>query len=262
LVTTDGITLGFTSHDQPVVLDGVEFSPALGFIPSAVQHSGDLSVDNSEVQAIIDNDIISVQDLVSGKYDHASVDIAILNYSDITDVSSMDDGVYIAKDWKIGEVTYTESQFSAELRSPSDLLQQDIGAVFSASCRASLGDSRCGVNLSAYTVSGSVSSVATNTTFTDSARNEAGQYFQQGMLTWTSGPNSGLQSEIWSYEQGGVFILFEPTKNEIAPGDTYLACAGCDKSLSTCMDRFGNEVNFRGEPFVPGSDILMKYVVK
>jgi hypothetical protein len=34
--------------------------------------------------------------------------------------------------------------------------------------------------------------------------------------------------------------------------------AGCDKELDTCIARFNNAVNFRGEPFVPGTDKILK----
>ena len=34
---------------------------------------------------------------------------------------------------------------------------------------------------------------------------------------------------------------------------------GCDKRLATCSGRFGNAVNFRGEPWLPGIDLLTRY---
>jgi hypothetical protein len=34
---------------------------------------------------------------------------------------------------------------------------------------------------------------------------------------------------------------------------------GCDHTIATCASRFGNAANFRGEPFVPGNDLLARY---
>jgi hypothetical protein len=34
---------------------------------------------------------------------------------------------------------------------------------------------------------------------------------------------------------------------------------GCDHTLATCASRFGNAVNFRGEPFLPGNDMVIRY---
>jgi uncharacterized phage protein (TIGR02218 family) len=45
----------------------------------------------------------------------------------------------------------------------------------------------------------------------------------------------------------------------IAPGDAFVITAGCDKRHATCRDRFGNAVNFRGFPSIPGDDLVTRY---
>jgi uncharacterized phage protein (TIGR02218 family) len=32
---------------------------------------------------------------------------------------------------------------------------------------------------------------------------------------------------------------------------------GCDKSFSTCRTKFGNGINFRGFPHIPGNDFII-----
>ena len=44
-----------------------------------------------------------------------------------------------------------------------------------------------------------------------------------------------------------------------APGDLVEIVQGCDKMLATCGGRFGNVLNFRGEPHLPGIDLLTRY---
>jgi hypothetical protein len=34
---------------------------------------------------------------------------------------------------------------------------------------------------------------------------------------------------------------------------------GCDHTIATCAARFGNAINFQGEPFLPGNDSLTRY---
>ena len=34
---------------------------------------------------------------------------------------------------------------------------------------------------------------------------------------------------------------------------------GCDKRFETCVSRFANAINFRGEPHLPGNDLLTRY---
>jgi hypothetical protein len=36
-----------------------------------------------------------------------------------------------------------------------------------------------------------------------------------------------------------------------APGDTFIAYPGCDKTQSTCSGKFSNLVNFGGSPYIP-----------
>jgi uncharacterized phage protein (TIGR02218 family) len=47
----------------------------------------------------------------------------------------------------------------------------------------------------------------------------------------------------------------------IAVGDAFEITAGCDKRFSTCRDRFGNSLNFRGFPQIPGNDFVVSYPV-
>lgn len=35
--------------------------------------------------------------------------------------------------------------------------------------------------------------------------------------------------------------------------------SGCDRTLATCRRRFGNVINFRGFPHIPGNDFVLKY---
>jgi hypothetical protein len=34
---------------------------------------------------------------------------------------------------------------------------------------------------------------------------------------------------------------------------------GCDKRAATCAERFANIANFRGEPHLPGFDLLTRF---
>lgn len=53
------------------------------------------------------------------------------------------------------------------------------------------------------------------------------------------------------------FTLVLPMPNNVAVGDTFNAIAGCDKTIGTCVAKFNNAVNFRGEPYVPDMDKML-----
>jgi len=85
-------------------------------------------------------------------------------------------------------------------------------------------------------------------------------WFNVGAATFESGLNQGRSMEIkdWIAADSRV-VLYLALPNDIQVGDELRLYPGCDKTLATCRDKFDNVINFRGEPFVPGSDFLARY---
>jgi hypothetical protein len=116
--------------------------------------------------------------------------------------------------------------------------------------------------LEAWSRSGAVVEVIDRATFTaviDEPRAVDG-WFAGGVLTWETGPNAGRSIEVQAWTQAtGQTELFLPMGYAIQPGDLFRIHPGCDKRLDTCIDRFANVLNFRGEPYIPGQDLLISY---
>ena len=79
-----------------------------------------------------------------------------------------------------------------------------------------------------------------------------------GRLRWIGGANSGLASAILTSD-GDEISLREPPPFAIAGDELVELIEGCDKAFETCRARFGNGDNFRGEPHLPGNDLLTRY---
>jgi hypothetical protein len=75
-------------------------------------------------------------------------------------------------------------------------------------------------------------------------------YYIQGELKITSGDNSGCRRPILS-DIAGVVTVIWPFPNVIANGNTYEIYPGCEKTITTCQDRFNNIENFRGFTHIP-----------
>ena len=60
---------------------------------------------------------------------------------------------------------------------------------------------------------------------------------------------------------GDTLTLAERIEPELPVGLRVRLREGCDRTIATCTSRFGNAVNFRGEPFLPGNDMLAQYPV-
>jgi len=256
LTRRDSTVLGFTDHDQDIIMDGITYAASTGFTPSAVQNSGTLSVDNLDVEGMLISGSITEADILAGLYDFAEIEIFQVNYTDLTQGT-----LQLRRGW-LGEVSLYKQQFIAEVRGLTQRLSQTIGELYSSSCRATLGDSRCKVDMMANTVTGSVFTSSSNLQFTDSARTEASDTFSFGTVTFTSGANNGISMEVkeYIYTSGlaGQLVLVLPMPYPILSGDSYSLTKGCDKTLTTCFLRFNNVVNFRGEPLVPGLDRMLE----
>jgi uncharacterized phage protein (TIGR02218 family) len=57
----------------------------------------------------------------------------------------------------------------------------------------------------------------------------------------------------------GVLTLADPPVFAVEADTLALLTEGCDRQLETCRSRFANVVNFRGEPYLPGTDLLTRY---
>lgn len=248
---TDGQVLGFTSHDEDLVVSGVTYTAATGYKATAIQTTAQFAVDNLDIEGVLDSAGLLDVDLAAGLWDFSTVEIFEVNWADLTQGTLKQ-----RKGW-LGEVRTGRVGFVAELRGVMQKLQQSLGRLYGSGCDADLGDARCKVVLggspSLYTVSGAVTSVTSNRVFADSSRTEANGWFDQGKITWTSGENDDLSMEVKSYLlAGGAISLVLPMGYTVTIGDAYTMTAGCDKTFATCVSKFGNSVNFRGFPSVPG----------
>lgn len=248
----DTSVFGFTDHDTDIVFSGVTYRAATGYTRSAIHTIANLAVDNLDIESILESDVMSAADLRAGLWDGAEVEIFMVNWADLTQ------GHIILKRGRIGEVELKSPTFRAELRGLTQQLSQQIVELYTPDCRAELGDSRCGVNLAGLTVTGTVTATAGRYGFTDSARAEAADYWNGGVVTWLTGGNAGRSMEVKTFSAGAVG-LFLPMPSAIAVGDTYSLKPGCDKSVATCKNRYNNVPNFRGEPHVPGTDQTLSY---
>lgn len=259
LTRRDGVRIGFTDHDRDLSFDGTTYEAAAGFTATEMKHSIGLGVDNLEVESALTSDRLSEDDLAAGLYDDARVEIFRVNWANPEQRVLMRAG-------SLGEVSRSGPSFQAEVRGLAHYLQQPNGRLFQFTCDADLGDRRCGVDLEAggYRGSGTVSALVSARAFEVSGLELfAAGWFARGLLRFTAGANSGRAAEIRSHRQrDGVAVieLWQEPSRDVAIGDAVEVTAGCDKQLATCRERFGNAINFRGFPHMPGNDFVTSYV--
>ncbi|MBK3426703.1 DUF2163 domain-containing protein [Methylobacterium ajmalii] len=258
---TDGLRLGFTDHDEDLVVDGVTCSAESGATGTAVEQGTGLSADSLEIVGALTSGRLAESELARGLFDGAAVAVWRVDWA------NPDDRVLILSG-TVGEVSRGPTAFTAEVRGLADRLNQPRGRVYQRSCDALLGDARCGVDAGAAAIrgAGTVATVRSARSVTASGLSAyVSRWFEAGRLVWTSGANAGAAVEVRAHGLAGGLAsldLWEPMPAPISPGDTFQVTAGCDKSLASCRDKFANVLNFRGFPDLPGNDYAVAYAVQ
>lgn len=249
---SDGVALGFTSHDRPLDIDGQRYVSSPGFSPSAITASSRLDVDGLNISGALNSSAITEEDLAAGLFDEAALDIFLVDWADPSA------GRIDMAAGTLGEVRYGTDAFEVECRSALQLLQTPITEAFSPECRADLGDKRCQLDLHRYTYRCSASTGGTGDVVNLAGLPADVSVFAYGRLRWLTGGNAGLDQPVLS-AVGAAVTLREPPPRPVLSGDVAEIRAGCDKRLLTCRSRYANQLQFRGEPFVPGPDSMLSY---
>ena len=251
ITRTDGEVFGFTSHDIDDTVSSVVYSASPGLDASAIVIAASAAVGNMELTTLHDGTLFTTADILGGVWRNAAFTIFRYNWA------SIGDGIDTLLVGTLGEFTVNRNSVTVELRDLRQYLQQSVGDASSKTCRARLGDDRCTKSLTAFTHTGTLTGVTSNQVFRDSARAEGLAYFDEGEITFTSGPNAGIQAKVKSFAANGTFTLALPLYGTVAIGHTYTAIAGCRKRLEEdCRDKFDNVINFVGEPHRKGINNL------
>lgn len=179
----DGVTLGFTDHDEALAFLGVACQAQSGLTAGAAgQDIGE--VGNAAVSGVISSEAIRAEDIAAGLYDAATVQTYMVDWTGASDYVLTGAGTLARLESRGGVAE--GGAFIAHVEGPAAKLDRVIGRRFGFLCDAALGDARCGLT-------------------------------------------------------------------------GHLAAGTCDKRFNTCLNTFGNVLNFRGFPDLPGEDFLTVY---
>ncbi len=248
----DGVVFGATDHDREIVFGDLVHSPQAGLAGATFESSGSLAPGHAAAKGALSLEFITEADLDAGLWDGARVDVWRIDWR------APEHRVRI---WsgRFSEITRLGSAFTAELVSLKANLEQHIGRVYARDCDADVGDARCGIDLDdpAFRVEGVVEGVTGAKRFAASAVEAFGSGWSTGgVLTWTSGANAGSIARV-AQHLGVELELASIARFAIEAGDGFAVTAGCDKRFTTCGAKFGNRINFRGFPHMPGPEAVL-----
>ncbi len=257
IMRPDGLVLGFTSHDRPLVRDGLTYEPNAGMTPSAILTSASYDVDSMAIEGFLDSERISEDDLRSGRWEGATLQVFACDWRRPEQPDTF------LTEGTIGDVRRLGlgpgGQFRMELLSPLAALARRRVLEVSPTCRAELGDLVCGIDMAGRSVD--IHAVALGPRAVEAASPlEDGARFLHGRARLLSGRFTGLDGTVLAVD-GAVVTL--GIGAEFAAGEQLRLRLreGCDRTFATCCSRFGNGPAFAGEPHLPGNDALVRYGV-
>lgn len=277
-------SLGFTSLDMDVTVGGVLYEAGSSVDASDISAQEGSGVDNMSLIGLLSSNRILETDLEAGLWDGASVTLFQLPFEQLSL------GTIVLLEGFLGDISHDGASYTAEVRSLSQRLAQQIVELTSNLCRAPefLGP-RCmpkGYNENGiadntlqpedFRYTANIAALGTNgngfpyidfggPTVPVGGNLLADTLYSYGRVRMNTGLNQNIQREVKSHTIEIIagpatvarLILQEQFPFVNAIGDNALLEVGCDRLFSFCRNVVKNAWNFQGEPFIPGNDAIL-----
>jgi uncharacterized phage protein (TIGR02218 family) len=208
IIRRDGVRLLFTDNNTPITFFGETWSPA-SMDASARRREIGLKSADLETTGGISSDKITLLDLRAGRYQGARVVEYIVDWR-YPHLQPLAEARYT-----IESTTYDGESWKADVKGLPFILQNKVGDIYGRTCRYILGDGECRAPLAGLTqtgkvvldvIDGRVSWYVGAATLTSTSAN----YYGLGKLTWTSGRNQGIVTDLFQSEVVQVNALADP----------------------------------------------------
>jgi uncharacterized phage protein (TIGR02218 family) len=240
---TNGDQLRLTNYNEDINIKDYKYIAESIFTYKSIEKSSELLTEKNEICGIICDKYFKRQDIINGKLNDAYIEIFLIN------TNNLDNGKLILNQGYVSNIKIINNKFIANISSLKNKFNNKITNSFSQNCRAKFCDKDCSLYEENYKFYGKISKVISNNTLFDAERNEENFYFNFGEITFISGNNTGLCFQVKNFKNGEIELNL-PSIYKLAVGDTYAIIAGCDKNFSSCVTKFNNALNFRGEPYI------------
>ncbi len=259
----DGTIYRATTADIDITFDGNVYSCG-GRTGALFQREGEGSEINWRVGLEVDTlqfTILPREGTIGGVDFRVAARIGMFDFADVLltrafmpEFGDVSEGVVTLFNGLVGDIEPGgRSQLVFTVNSYTDLLNVNMPRnTYQPACVNTLYDEACTVIKATKGVNSAVESGSTITAV-NAVLAAATGYFDRGSVTFTSGQNNGVARSIKAYTQGSpsAFSLIPPLPFTPQAADTFTIYPGCDKTMTTCQQKFDNLENFRGFPFIP-----------
>lgn len=265
----DGTLLRYTDGDRDLTVNGqvysagvVQIGPFFGTSQGTVRASWGIGTSPNTLTF----EVIPAQGTVAGASFLRACQIGVFDGATLT-VSRLFMPTYgdtrrgpLRLDvYRVAEVDCGRSSAIFTINTFDELLDQQFPRnMYQAACVNNLGDTACGVNLTALAVACVVVAGSTKLILSANFAAAPAARYDLGKATFTSGTLLGFSRTIKSSAAGapGTITLLYPFPSAPTAGDTFNIYPGCDKTLAGANGcaKFANQSRWRGEDRIPTAE--------
>lgn len=238
-ITRNGFTWYYTSADEDYVYEGNTYISTPITSPDREQS---LEQERNQITIRMPADLDFVRDYI-GSPPTVVTTIVILNGhigdSEILPVMTA----------RLVNVNFTDQE--AELRVESlatSLKRPCLRFNYQRNCPHDHYERGCNLNKEDYAALSAVT-VTTSTVLSSAvAATKPDGYYTGGVVSWD---NSGIVTNRFILDHTGSALTIELPFTGLPNGTVLTLYPGCDRTLTTCHEKFANEDNYGGQPFYP-----------
>ncbi len=242
-INYNGKTLYLNSTNQDLTINGHDYYAGAGNFGDIVQ---DLKDDSAEIPlglpfSRVSPDLIAYAANAQGT---GLVELKVYTYNKDTEVS-LEVFTGIAETFGMSDEVFA-IKFKNLLSTFSGL---GTRLVASPSCMTELYSTICTMNKASFTYSGTITNISSDRVIITASvfGNYADNWFRFGYILCENEARLILAHD----QSDGTITLIAPFSPNIEVDDTFSVYAGCDKMVSTCVEKFNNIEHFFGFPYAP-----------
>lgn len=258
IVRTDTAEFLFTDHDVEINYFGEIYTPVSAIDASARARVLGGDENDAETFGAI-NQTITVADIEKGLFENADVEERLVDWK------YPFAGSTIVGTYKLSRITYSDENWQGVLLGLSRYMSTFVGSNYTRTCQNDLGVGVCGLGVDLSDPTFTYADVRVDTIINQRIFFQANavdippglgnEWFTLGRITWQTGANAGVVSEVMQYEDSSRAILLQKaTPFDISGTDTFTISVGCDRTFATCRDKFDNVLNRLSFDYIPAAD--------
>jgi len=236
---TKGSTINrFTSHYEDITYSGNTYT-ASSIRHQAINQSG--QVERVTMEVVFPKSSSFASTFFTPNYSNVQT-LTILRFHHGVDsgFEVMWKGRVISYEARGDEVILTCESIQTTMRNAG------LRGKFQRSCRHSLYDSNCGVNIEDFYVDATIDSIdGFDLTVTVASGDEQDDNYYRGGVVEKDGEFTFVRKDVSNV------LTVQYLIDGLTAGDTVRIAPGCNLSKDTCVNKFNNVVNFGGFPYIP-----------